>query len=143
MKERILQLLKDLDLSPAKLAEEIDVQRSSISHILSGRNKPSFLFIEKLLKRYPQINSRWLLLGEGSAFVKETQSSIRFQESDNQKNTKLTSRESNIQNSHVHKDTISDSEGDIDNTSYIKKIVIFYSDNSFEEYSPKNQGKKS
>ncbi|MFO8235882.1 MAG: helix-turn-helix transcriptional regulator [Bacteroidales bacterium] len=140
MQERILQLLKELNLSSSKLAEEIDVQRSSISHILAGRNKPSFVFIQKLLKRYPQINSRWLLLGEGSPLVKNIQTSMPFHQTDNQKNTELTSRESNIHSESPAESGITNSEKNkISEKVSIKKIVIFYSDNHFEEYLPKTK----
>ncbi|MFP4019273.1 MAG: helix-turn-helix transcriptional regulator [Bacteroidales bacterium] len=136
MKERILQLLQELNLSSSQLAEEIDVQRSSISHILAGRNKPSFVFIEKLLKRYPKLNSRWLLLGEGSPFVHETQPSLPFHETENKQTTPTTSRESNIQSETVPNYGISNSENN-KKQAHIEKIVIFYSDNHFEEYLPK------
>jgi len=53
------------NLSPAQLAEAIGVQRSGISHILSGRNKPSLDFVMKVLEAYPELNESWLLKGEG------------------------------------------------------------------------------
>jgi transcriptional regulator with XRE-family HTH domain len=66
MTDRILLLLKSMNLSPSQLADEISVQRSSVSHILSGRNKPSLDFITKVLSSYPQISSDWLLFGKGT-----------------------------------------------------------------------------
>lgn len=54
-----------MDLSPGKLASMIGVQRSGISHILSGRNKPSLDFIEKFLKAFPAVNAEWLITGKG------------------------------------------------------------------------------
>jgi plasmid maintenance system antidote protein VapI len=65
MKERILLLLEHYNLSSAQFAESISVQRSSISHILSGRNNPSYDFIIKILQQYPDISAEWLLLGQG------------------------------------------------------------------------------
>ena len=52
-------------ISAGELASQIDVQRSNISHILNGRNKPGASFIEKLLVSYPDLNARWLMTGEG------------------------------------------------------------------------------
>lgn len=49
------------NLSPSKFADEIGVQRSSISHILSGRNKPSLDIVQKIIRRYPEIGTDWLL----------------------------------------------------------------------------------
>jgi transcriptional regulator with XRE-family HTH domain len=63
---RIKQLMHDSELSAATFADIIGVQRSSISHILSGRNKPSLDFILKLLHAYPSVSSEWLLKGIAS-----------------------------------------------------------------------------
>lgn len=65
MKERILQFLESERISPAEFADKIGVQRSSMSHILNGRNYPSASFIQKMLHVYPSVNSRWLMIGEG------------------------------------------------------------------------------
>lgn len=65
MVDRISLLLKAKNISASQFADEISVQRSSISHVLSGRNKPSLEFVQKILKRYPEINPDWLLFGKG------------------------------------------------------------------------------
>lgn len=65
MTDRLIEILKTFNLSAAQLAEQIGVQRSGISHIMSGRNRPSLDFIQKLLTRYPEINPNWLLFGKG------------------------------------------------------------------------------
>ena len=52
-------------LKPSALADTIGVNRATISHILSGRNKPSIDFLEKLLSAYPDINANWLISGIG------------------------------------------------------------------------------
>jgi transcriptional regulator with XRE-family HTH domain len=52
-------------ISPSQLADTIGVQRSNVTHVLNGRNKPSFQFIEKMLQIFPDLNAKWLLLGEG------------------------------------------------------------------------------
>ena len=68
MKERLIQLLDLEQLSPSKFADIIGVQRSSISHIISGRNKPSFDFLQKTLRAFPGLNASWLLMGEGTMY---------------------------------------------------------------------------
>ncbi|MCK9411376.1 MAG: helix-turn-helix domain-containing protein [Prolixibacteraceae bacterium] len=65
MKDRIIQFLVSEKISPAEFADKIGVQRSSMSHILNGRNYPSASFIQKMLQVYPYLNSRWLLIGDG------------------------------------------------------------------------------
>ena len=65
MNNRISMVLKAKNISPAQLADDLGVQRSGISHILNGRNKPSLDFIQKLIRLYPDISMQWLLFGEG------------------------------------------------------------------------------
>lgn len=64
MTDRFKKLLEELKLSPSEFAERIGVQRSSISHILSGRNKPSLDFLEKILAAYPDTDVYWLITGK-------------------------------------------------------------------------------
>ncbi len=68
MKDRILQFLKSENKSSAQLAEEIGVQPSGISHILSGRNKPSLDFVMKMLEKYKFLSTEWLLFGKGNMY---------------------------------------------------------------------------
>ena len=70
MQERIVLLMKSLGLNPTQFADEIGVQRSSISHILSGRNNPSLDIVTKILNRFKEVDSNWLILGKGSLFSK-------------------------------------------------------------------------
>jgi len=65
MNNRIALVLKAKNISSAQLADDLGVQRSGISHILNGRNKPSLEFVQKLIKRYPDISMNWILFGEG------------------------------------------------------------------------------
>lgn len=64
MISRIQEIMQEKKLSPSQFAEEIGVQRSGISHLLSGRNKPSLEFIVKILTRFPDVNAAWLLFGK-------------------------------------------------------------------------------
>jgi len=66
MEERIRKFMEYKGISPSELADTIGVQRSNITHVLNGRNKPSFQFIEKMLQIYPDLNAKWLLLGTGA-----------------------------------------------------------------------------
>lgn len=68
MSSRIEELMRSEGLTSVKFAEVLSVQPSNISHIISGRNKPSYDFIVKLLERFPNVNPEWLLLGEGSIY---------------------------------------------------------------------------
>ncbi|HER08054.1 MAG TPA: XRE family transcriptional regulator [Bacteroides sp.] len=68
MKDRLIQLLDLEQLTPSKFADLIGVQRSSISHVLSGRNNPSFDFLQKTLRSFPGLNAEWLMLGKGKMY---------------------------------------------------------------------------
>ncbi len=65
LNERISKVIDYSGLTPSEFADEIDVQRSSISHVTSGRNKPSLEFIIKIKSRFPEILWDWLVTGEG------------------------------------------------------------------------------
>ena len=68
MEERLKLFLAMEGLSPSQFADKLGVQRSGVSHLLSGRNKPSFEFINKMLVAYPKLNPDWLIMGTGKAY---------------------------------------------------------------------------
>lgn len=69
MVDRINLILKAKNLTYRQFAEEIGIQPSGMSHILSGRNRPSLDFVMKVVNRYPEIDIKWLTLGEGEMYV--------------------------------------------------------------------------
>lgn len=71
LNERISKVIEYSNLTSSEFADEIDVQRSSISHITSGRNKPSLEFIIKIKSRFPEILWDWLITGEGEMLKSE------------------------------------------------------------------------
>jgi DNA-binding XRE family transcriptional regulator len=71
LNERISRVIEYSNLTPSEFADEIDVQRSSISHITSGRNKPSLEFIIKIKSRFPELLWDWLVTGEGEMLKSE------------------------------------------------------------------------
>lgn len=85
LNERISKVIEYSNLSPSEFADEIDVQRSSISHITSGRNKPSLEFIIKIKSKFPEILWDWLVTGEGEMLKSElssTSSAVESKEQD-------------------------------------------------------------
>jgi len=78
--KRILKIINQKGMSSSKFAGTIDVRRSNLSHILSGRNKPSNDFFHKIKKIYPEIDLNWLITGEklkkDSNFVKSEASEV-------------------------------------------------------------------
>lgn len=144
MKERLLEFLRSENKSSAQLAEEIGVQPSGISHILSGRNNPSLDFVLKMLEKYRFLSTDWLLFGHGPMY-KESKMQTLFDEIPEES---LKSRE--IQTGNESGATQNRIVGEIKDSaekvalkqgirsdSDISRIVIFYEDNSFELYSPR------
>jgi len=144
MKERLLEFLKNENKSSAQLAEEIGVQPSGISHILSGRNNPSLDFVMKMLEKYKFLSVDWLLFGKGSMYKEIRMQSLFDSDSDikNENNLKNAGNEAVRSEPELH--SIDEDQRNSDasarsgtSTSDVEKIVWFYKDRSFEEYSPK------
>jgi transcriptional regulator with XRE-family HTH domain len=112
---RLQKIIDFYDETASSFAEKIGVQRSSISHILSGRNKPSLDFIMKILHAYPDIELYWLLNGKGH-FPKPTKTIQPIEQA-----LELTKKRHD-------KTTREHSE--------IDKIVIFFKDGTFKSYEP-------
>lgn len=71
MIDRIKEILEKEHLSPARFADLIQVQRSAVSHILTGRNRPSLDFVIKVLNAFPKLNTDWLLYGKQPMYNQE------------------------------------------------------------------------
>ncbi len=69
MINRINLILQAKNITAKQFAEEIGIQPSGMSHILSGRNNPSLEFVNKVIRRYPEIDANWLLLGKGQMYA--------------------------------------------------------------------------
>ena len=130
-------------LTASLFAEKINVQRSSISHLLSGRNKPSLDFILKVIESYPEVELLWLLNGKGSfpkgenGFVEK----ITFLPEENTKQAiDLFSQETAAIETSTEKSVttpkIPTEATPISTDSKIERIVIFYSDGTFKNYLP-------
>lgn len=147
MVDRIQLILKSKNLSSSQFADEIQVQRSSVSHILTGRNKPSLDFVSKILSSYPELNSDWLLFGKGQ-MMKKQESFQKNQEVDEkpekldkspivQKNAELNFDDEIPENMKTENKLPDPKSKGINSTkSVIEKIIVFYTDKSFEEYFP-------
>jgi len=143
MKERLLEFLRKENKTSAQLAEEIGVQASGISHILSGRNNPSLDFILKILEKYQFLSTDWLLFGKGtlykdsrmqSLFDTDTLNSLESNEfrPGMTETSQMIDFQENIKN-RAEKNTF---ENPAESRSEVIKIVWFYEDKSFEEFLP-------
>ena len=121
--ERLKIVMDYYELSAAVFAEKIEVQRSSISHILSKRNKPSLEFVLKVLKVFQEVDLFWLLNGVGG-FPKKIESSTPTLPTPPGSETK----EPSIQ--------LNENQSKMVNSEKIERIVVFYTDGTFKNYSP-------
>ena len=76
MNNRLQQFLAAENISQSVFADTIGVARASVSHILAGRNKPGFDFIESMSKHYPRINLEWLITGKGKMYKGEISDNV-------------------------------------------------------------------
>ena len=134
MTDRILSIIKNFNLSPSDFAEEIGVQRSSISHLISGRNKPSLEFIKKILSRFPEINPEWILSGQGKMLkngIIPEPGTLPFENTpvkDHEALPEPIKRESS-------QDPVKKKSTEPEKRQ-VEKIIYLYKDKSFREYYP-------
>jgi transcriptional regulator with XRE-family HTH domain len=126
IQERLKMVIKMHNLSASSFADTIGVQRSNVSHILGGRNKPSIDFLEKTLTHFPRVNAMWLITGK----TQETNHTAPERKETTLVDTDLkVEKENNVQNP----------QKKIDSQKEIEKIIIFYTDKSFEINRPSEQ----
>ncbi|TRZ45312.1 helix-turn-helix transcriptional regulator [Robertkochia solimangrovi] len=127
--KRLEQVLDYYELTASAFADTIGVQRSSISHILSGRNKPSLDFVMKILQHFPDVELYWLLNGKGNFPLKRNSTAavttpnlkLEFEEPETKPQEKtVTALTQEIVTSQKEKE--------------IARIVIFYTNGTFEEF---------
>ena len=112
-------------ISASIFADKIGVQRSAISHILSGRNKPGFDLLQKIIAKFPTINTEWLITGLGDPYkqpVKQIQTTLFDPPTVQKQSVEVTS--------------VNTMPSQPEGNRTIERIVIFYSDKTFETYNP-------
>jgi len=161
MIDRIKSLLAVKNLTSSQFANEIGVQRSGISHILSGRNKPSLDFVLKILDHYPELSEKWLLKGEGEMyqgnnsntlfneeldedqiFAKEEMESENNPEPDNKNKAVSLAAKKNKEGYHESTDEIAKEIVDdllpAEKSDQIEKLIVVFKDKTFETLVPRN-----
>lgn len=149
--KRLEVILDYYSLNASAFADKIGVQRSSLSHLLSGRNKPSLDFILKILDVFPDVDLYWILNGKGS-FPKNNDT-IQMQEEKQQK--EITASSSDEINEPLLPQNLFSKENDTNQdkkvnpkkeeiqnvaaravSEEVEKIVFFYKDGTFKEFKP-------
>lgn len=139
--DRIKGIMDNSNLSPAAFADKLEIQRSAISHVLNGRNKPSLDFVLKLLKAFPDIEASWLLTGEETK-PKNKNTSSKIEISSNSKPDPKPADKSKADLANNSDIAINPKRVELPESAKAKenknvsRIVIFYTDNTFESYFP-------
>ncbi|WP_224490404.1 helix-turn-helix domain-containing protein [Robertkochia flava] len=130
---RLQQIMDHYHLNGSAFAESIGVQRSAISHILSGRNKPSLEFVMKILDTYPDVELYWLLNGKGQNPFKAAKPGKQM---DQDLFTEPSQPEALTESSSpaIHQEaTERFVHSGMTAGKKIRKVVIFYDNGSYEE----------
>ena len=135
---RLQEIIEYYDLTASSFADKIEVGRSSISHLLSGRNKPSLEFVMKIVKTFPEVELYWLLNGKGS-FPKVVNSPLPEKTtSSSAKIDKHTAPnfEDDLfsQTTQVNQIGSTVSSSSSKTNKKISRVIIFYEDGTFDAY---------
>lgn len=139
MKEKIEFLMRNKGLTSTQLARLLEIQPSGISHILSGRNKPSFDFVVKILRAFPDVNPDWLLL-DGEQIFRDNIKTESVASISNP--TAEASLFMQTENSEIS--APSDERKNVDDVIFsdahnggkrVERIIVLYADHTFDSYS--------
>ncbi|MCT4587312.1 MAG: helix-turn-helix domain-containing protein [Carboxylicivirga sp.] len=150
MKERIEAIIQHERLTPSQFADTIGVQRSGVSHILSGRNKPSVDFLNKLLSRFPHFSGDWLITGHGqmlagtaSTNLNNEQLSLDIKQADKPKTSFKMPKKELKEEVPVQYESKQEQKPLLNvpplipgGDKPIERIIVFYKDKSFSDYRP-------
>ncbi len=120
---RLRIIMEFYQLSASAFADKIQVPRSSISHLLSGRNKPSLDFVLKVVKEFEEVELYWLLNGKGT-FPQQTSLNLPIEASVKEDQKPISNKDA-LGHPIIAPEAIS---------KKIERIVLFYDDGTFKEY---------
>ena len=128
--KRLQVILNYYGISATDFSNQISVNRSTISHLLSGRNKPSLDFVMKVLEKFPEVELYWILNGKGKFPSEKT--AISPISISSEKTPKIDTSIKSIDN--VQSQTHIPSKITKSFNDDIERIIIFYKDGSFKSY---------
>ena len=144
--ERIVYIQQQEGISASKFADLLGIQRSGLSHIYSGRNKPSIDFLQKLSLQFPQYRLDWIINGNEPILKNQIKPDLE-QNKDlfSQEPDKILKSEEkapygleNSQNKPIIESNSENKEEKVFNKKVLKEIIYIYSDNTFELFKPVN-----
>jgi len=148
--EQIRYLMSHYELSATQLADKLGIQRSTISHLLSGRNNPSIDLLRRIISSFPDINEAWLLSGHGNP-LKSAKESFSDLKSVNSREITINTPVNNTVNQSSDTSVTSELVGDtsVDKIKHVKdsvpfvnnedieQILVFYTDGTFKYFRPR------
>jgi len=155
---RIKQVMEYYQMNAAVFAGEIGVQRSSISHIISGRNKPSLDMVQRVLEKFTKVNSEWMLFGKGDMLDGTSQVNLFDGIDNDQDQDSQNSDITNEDQTSVHQSELATGKHEkvvkpinslkppqpvtqieqkpVKEEKEVEKIIVFYKDGTFKMYLP-------
>ena len=124
--KRLQKILDFYGVTATSFSEKIAFNRSTISHLLSGRNKPSLEFVMKVLQTYPEVDLYWLLYGKGSFPTPLNKVNTQIKATSKQNTLPSVEAENSIFENMVLKKS---------NSSAIERIILCYKDGTFKQYN--------
>ncbi len=124
--KRLQKILDFYGVTATSFSEKIAFNRSTISHLLSGRNKPSLEFVMKVLQTYPEVDLYWLLYGKGSFPTPLNKVNTQIKATSKQNTLPGVEAENSIFENMVLKNS---------NTSAIERIILCFKDGTFKQYN--------
>ena len=148
MKDRIKEIMDNANLTPAKFADQLQINRAVISHILNGRNNPSLDVVTKILSEMNYINPDWLLSGMGEMYkdgftspIDENERSLFNAQPTNVADSEAESEYAKENASKTPREASKSTDNQEisyspSNTRKVRQIIIYYTDNTFETFTP-------
>ncbi len=124
---RIHYILKHYNITAGEFAAKLGIQKSSVSHLLSGRNKPSFQFLTKLNKVFPEINLNWFISGEGDIYKNSITDTGYDRLVENKKLSKEDGKEM-----HQPEKQERESSDEALNSLQVENVILVYRDDTFK-----------
>lgn len=154
MINRINLILRAKNITAKQFAEEIGIQPSGMSHIMSGRNNPSLDFVSKVIRRYPEIDANWLLLGKGEMYASEVAARVETEPTlfsvpaptpavvpqplPEPASDPIPEQETELLPMVEEEPEVQEKmpSPEVEEGRHLVKILMFYDDHTFEEYRP-------
>jgi len=163
MKDRIRQIMENERLTPSAFADKLQLGRAVISHILNGRNNPSLDVVTRIMSKMNYINPDWLITGEGNMYKTEQENKNSQSNQALLNNFHLNQNEPDLfaqnnisspapqKENEYRKEIIVEQSKEVNEVTEnkqviyqklperkISKIIIYYSDNTFETFNADN-----